>query len=363
MVRSGERTLPRWLTAERLGFAAGGLALVALAPITETWRYADVSDWSGFAAAGRHVGTAILLHPLQWRDSFVYTPGAAWLWLPFARLSLVAGFFLNAALMLLCAAACARTAARVYGTSPVRSIALVFAWAPVMNAAAIGQTSPLGLLLALTAMLGMQRGSVALTALPLGLLLYKPTYAVPLIAVVALHAKWRELAVIGLTGIGWYLLSVAATAGDWAFPIAWAEVIRSWNADDVARNLEKAISIPSLLMRAGVPAVWGIAAGAAVALAALPLLRRLPLVEAASAACLIGIAASPHAWGYDAVFVLPTLFFIDGTLQDPRRTAVLGAAYVLAALMTLTPVLQLDADAVVVLAGVVWWFSRYRSPG
>ena len=116
-------TLPAWLNAERLGFAALGLTLIALVPIVETWRYADVSDWSGFAAAGRHVGTTILLHPLQWRESFVYTPGAAWLWLPFARLSLVAGFFVNAALMLLCAAACAAVAARLYGATLARSAA------------------------------------------------------------------------------------------------------------------------------------------------------------------------------------------------------------------------------------------------
>lgn len=355
-------TLPAWLNAERLGFAALGLTLIALVPIVETWRYADVSDWSGFAAAGRHVGTTILLHPLQWRESFVYTPGAAWLWLPFARLSLVAGFFVNAALMLLCAAACAAVAARLYGATLARSAALVFAWAPMMNAAVIGQTSPFGLLLALTAMLGMQRGSVALTALPLGMLLYKPTYAVPLIAVVALHAKWRELGIIALSAVVWYLLSVAATAGDWAFPVAWAEVIRSWNAGDVSRNLDKAISIPSLLARCGVPFSFAVAVGGAIAVATVPLLRRLPLVEAASAACLIGIAVSPHAWGYDAVLALPTVFVVNRLLREPARTAVLGAAYLLAALLTLTPLLHFDAVAVVVLAGLVWWFSRYRDP-
>jgi hypothetical protein len=350
---------PGWLTSERKAFAAIGLAIFSLAPLVETWRYAAISDWSDFAAAGRHVGTFRLMHPVIWRESWVYTPGAAWLWWPFGFLSPTAGFFVNAVLMLLCAGACAAIASRVYGTSFARAAALVFAWAPTMNATAIGQTTPIGLLFCMLSLWGMRSGSLLLTAVPIGLLLYKPTYAAPLVALLAVRAKWRELGVVAAVAVVWYVLSVAAAAGDWAFVVSWADAIHRWNGTDMAINADKALSVPSLLLRLSVPYAVAVGAGAAIALASLPLLRRLPIVEAGSAACLIGIAASPHAWGYDAVLVLPTIFVVDAVLREPRRTWVLGTAYAVAALLTLTPVLHVDAVAADVLAALVWWFRRY----
>jgi hypothetical protein len=228
-----------------------------------------------------------------------------------------------------------------------------------MNATAIGQTTPIGLLFCMLSLWGMRSGSLLLTAVPIGLLLYKPTYAAPLVALLAVRAKWRELGVVAAVAVVWYVLSVAAAAGDWAFVVSWADAIHRWNGTDMAINADKALSVPSLLLRLSVPYAVAVGAGAAIALASLPLLRRLPIVEAGSAACLIGIAASPHAWGYDAVLVLPTIFVVDAVLREPRRTWVLGTAYAVAALLTLTPVLHVDAVAADVLAALVWWFRRY----
>jgi hypothetical protein len=352
---------PAWLTTERLYFAAIGLTALGLVPLAASWRFASASDWSVFAAAGRHAGGMLLLHPPTIGESYPYTPGSAWLWVPFAHLSLAAGMFANALLMLIAAVAAALVAARVFNRSAGMSLALVCAWTPTMNALVVGQNSPFGLALVMLSIWGLQRRDVLLTAVPLGVLLYKPTYALPLIALLALRGRVRELGVVVIAGAGWYLLSVAATGGDWIFPIAWAHSLHAWTILDFPQNAEKAISIPSLLMRAGVPFTVAIAAGALVALATIPMLRRLPIVEAACAACAAGLAVSPHAWAYDGVLLLPSVFVAVTELREPLRTRIIGGAYAIAALVTFMPLLHADAVAVLVLGTLAGWFARSRS--
>ncbi len=353
--------LPAWINEERIRFGAFFLAVFSLAPLAVTWRYVNLSDWSVFAAAGHHAGSATLLHPLHLSESFPYTPGAAWAFVPFNALSLAGGLFVNAAIMLGCAAAAAAVATHVYRVSLPHAAALVFAWAPTMNAAVIGQNSPLGLLLALLTLLGLERGSVALTGVSLGILLYKPTYALPLIAVLVLRARWRELAIVAAIGLAWYALSAWASGGDWLFGVAWSRSLHDWTVVDFPQNQEKAVSIPSLLMRAHLPFVPAMLVATLTAVAFIPLLRRAPIVVAGSAACVIGLAVSPHAWGYDGVLILPTIFVIVERLRGTVRAAVVAGAYVLAALLTLLPVLHFDSVALVVLGALAWWAFADRS--
>jgi hypothetical protein len=315
-------------------------------------------DWRVFVAAGSLAGTPALLDPPEAWQAFFYLPGAAWVLVPFARLPLALSFALNAAFMLTCAAAAGVVAARTYALPRTTAVATFALWSPVVYAAAIiGQNAPFGLLLAQLAIAGMARNSVALTAIPIGLLLYKPTFALPLIAVLLVRARRRELLVVGALAAGWYGCSVAATGGDWGWPAAWMHLVGRFAAGDFAVNAPFAVSLPALLIRAGagVPIVAGVAA--VVALAAATVLRRVSAAEAGSAACLIGLALSPHAWAYDAVLALPMIGFTAAALDEPARTRLLLALALTAPLFFASRQLGFDPLALIVVGGTFAWLA------
>ncbi len=345
---------------DRLILWAGALFVVGLVPIVLTWNVAT-GDLSILEAAGRAVGTPALLHPDPVYNAFEYMPGAAWLCVPLAHLAHPVAFWCNAVVMLGCAIAAALLAARIYGGTPTAAIALTLAWAPLTNAIVLGQNAPLGLLLALTTILGLARGSALMTAIPLGLLMYKPTFALPLLAVVVLFGRWRALGIVALIGAGWYGASIAATGGNVRWPVAWLAMTAAYAAPDFAHNAEKAVSIPGLLHRVGI--AWGPIAIviAACAAAAIVPLRRANMREAASAACAIGLAISPHAWGYDATLLLPLIFVAATSLREPVRTPIVVAAYLSALLVNYTSALHFDVVAIWVIGGsLAWIVAGYR---
>jgi hypothetical protein len=313
-------------------------------------------DWRVFASAGALAGTHALIAPPDAWQIFVYLPGAAYAFVPFARLPLAVSFVLDGALMLACAAVAGTVAARLYGQARGVGIGLYVLWPPVVYAAAIiGQNSPLGLLLAQLTIAGIARRSLALTAVPLGLLLYKPTYALPLIAVLLLRARLRELGAVAAIGVAWYAASAAAAGGDWRWPSEWAALIARYAPGDLSVNAAFVVSLPALLVRAGagVPVIVAVVVFAATAVALA--VRRAGALEAASAACLAGVALSPHALAYDAALALPMVAFTAAPLEEPARTRFLLALFMLAPLFFVSPLLRFDPLAIVVIGGTAAW--------
>ncbi len=313
-------------------------------------------DWRVFAAAGSLAGTHALIAPPEAWEIFVYLPGAAWAFVPFAKLPLALSFCMDAVLMLACAAAAGVVAARTYGLSRAVCGWLYVLWPPVVYAAAIiGQNAPFGLLLAQLTIAGIARRSLALTAVPLGLLLYKPTYALPLIGVLLLRARLRELGIVAAVGAGWYVASVAATGGDWGWPAEWARLIARYAPGDLSVNAVFVVSVPGLLARAGagMPVLAAVVAAAAVAVALA--VRRAGAVEAASAVCLAGLALSPHALAYDAALALPMIAFTASRLTEPDRTRLLLVLFAVAPLFFISPLLRFDPLALVVIGGTCAW--------
>ena len=351
----------------RAFLSAWSVCVAAAIAACSVWSIAHgAGDWRVFVAAGSLAGTPALLDPPEAWQSFFYLPGTAYVLAPFARLPLALSFAINGGFMLACAAAAGMVAARTYALPRTTAVAAFALWSPVVYAAAIiGQNAPLGLLLAQLSIAGMTTRSVALTAIPIGLLLYKPTYALPLIAVLVLRARLRETAVVGAFAALWYALSVAATGGDWGWPSAWAHLLARFAAGDFAVNAPFAISVPALLLRAG--SGLGLAAGVAVVvtLAAATVLRRVRAVEAGSAACLVGLALSPHAWAYDAVLALPMIGYTAAALDEPNRTRFLLALALAAPLFFVSRPLGFDPLALIVVGGTVAWlairFNDFRS--
>jgi hypothetical protein len=173
------------------------------------------------------------------------------------------------------------------------------------------------------------------------------------------------VAVAALVAVLWYLAGVAAGAGDWAWPSTWLGAIRGYLDADFAGNADKAVSLPGLVARLPVPTWVPILAAALVVTAALPRLIRAPIVEAAIGACLVGVAVSPHAWGYDAVMVVPALVWLlagGGPWSTRTRTALLVAAYALGPLWLVSRQTVVSGIALVVLGSVALWIVRSRTP-
>jgi len=354
------RPIPLRLGSGRFRLYATGFALLGGVQILHAGQFA-FWDWGTFARAAADAGTADLLRPKSVQDAFTYLPGAAWLLAPLRHASYALGFGINAGLMLAAAVAAAFVANRIFAFSRWFCVAMILGWVPTTYALVIGQNSPLGLLLVLLSLLGFTRGAPLLTALPLALLLYKPTFAIPLIGLLVLRRRGRELLIVALGGASWYLLSVAATGGDWAWPRTLAGLEHAFFALDFAHNRAKAIGITTLLIRAGAPSVLVASIAMLLVAASVPLLARVPGPEAYAAACLLGLVVSPHAWTYDAVLVLPMIFVTVTSVREPDRTWLVSVAYTVAATTIFAQEIGFAPLAIVVIGALAGWlFARYK---
>jgi hypothetical protein len=350
-----------------LGLFAMGVVIIIGAPLNH-WH-----DWGALWAAGATAGGPDLVDAgrhVAWQTAhgvsaafFAYPPGAAWLFWPFARLPVDVSFWIQAILMVACIAAAGAVAARVYGLTPGLAVLAALAWAPSTASVVTGQNAPFALLLAMVAIWALATDRPWLAGLAVAVLWYKPTLALGFVALFVVRGRWRELAVALAGGGVAFLLSVAAAGGDWGWLGTWLDGARTWLPADAAKNADKAISLPGLLGRLPVPWFVPAAGGAALAVAAIPGLRRAGMVEAASAACLIGLAAGPRAWGYEAALAFPFFCWVlAGGVGEPWRTRVVVTAYLLGLLWVFSFATQISSVAVIVLAAAAWWIWRWR-PG
>lgn len=331
-------------------------------------------DWGAIWSAGATAGGPDLVDAgrhVAWQAAhgvsqafWAYPPAAAWLFWPLAQLPVGPAFWIQAALMLGCIAAAGWLAARVYGLTPQLAVLAAFAWAPATASIVIGQNAPFALLLAMVAIWGLATDRPWVAGLAVALLWYKPTLAIGFVALFVIRGRWRELAVAVAGGGVAFLLSVAAAGGDWNWLSVWLSGAGQWLPADAAGNADKAISLPGLLARLPLPGFVAVLGGAAVAVAALPGLRRAGIVEAASAACLIGLVAGPRAWGYEAALAFPFVCWVlAGGVREPWRTRAIVSAYLLSLLWMFSWVTQISAVALVVLAAAAWWCWRWRPWG
>jgi hypothetical protein len=343
-----------------LGLALGLSILEAVGVIANNAAHGGPLDWRVFVHAGARAGTSGLLHPRAPGDVFAYLPAYAWFLVPFAHLPEAIGFWFDVVVMTGFAAATALLAARIFGFERTLSLAVTFAWTPVLNAIAVGQNATLGLFCSTLVIAGLVRNDVVLTALPAGFLLYKPTYALPLIAAIVVLGRRRALGLVAVCAGVWYVASVAATGGNWAWPADWAATVLHYSSSDFAFNAVKATSIPALLLRADAPLWVAAVVVVVVTLAVLWKLGRSGPLEAGSAACIAGVALSPHAWPYDAALALPMIDFALLRTPAPWPTIVVCAVAICGPLLLLSPLAGFNPQAIVVVGGTLAWLIARR---
>jgi hypothetical protein len=331
-------------------------------------------DFPQFWYAGRLVGSPDLLDPARqgaWEVAhgftpweFLYPPGTAWLYLPLRALPIDVAFWVHAAVIGLIAVAAGVVGGLVFDLDRRVALVATLAWTPTLAAAASGQNAPLAMLFALIAIYGLRNDRQVLAGLAVGAMLYKPTLALPMFALLLLRRQWTALVVAMAVAVGWYLLGVAGSAGDWMWPQDWLRVTAPFFAADTSQNVNKTVALPGLLMGHGVPSLIGYGAAVAVALAALPRLLRSPIAEAGAGACLIGIVVSPHSLQYEAVMMLPLLLWAAGGtgsgIAEPWRTRLLVAAYLAAQLYVLTPFAGISVFVVMTLGATAIWITGWH---
>ena len=362
------RLAPRRFWLWMVGLSAMSAVLVIGGPFN---RFVDFPQ---FWYAGQLVGSPDLLDPARQRAwevahgfsafDFLYPPGTAWLYAPLRGLPLAAAFWVHAAAIALIGVAAGFVGARAFDLDSRVAIVATLAWTPTLAAAACGQNAPLAMLLALVAIDGLRRDRGVVAGLAVGAMLYKPTLALPMFALLILRRQWRALFVAMTVAAGWYLLGVAGSAGDWMWPRDWLNFTAPFFAADTSQNVNKTVALPGLLMGHGVPQIVAYTAAAAVVVAALPRLLRSPIAEAGAAACLIGIVVSPHSLQYEAVMVLPLLLWAAGGtgsgIAEPWRTRLLVAAYLVAQLYILTPFAGVSVFAAITFGATAIWITGWQ---
>ncbi|HEU4647642.1 MAG TPA: glycosyltransferase 87 family protein, partial [Gemmatimonadales bacterium] len=168
----------------------------------------------------------------------------------------------------------------------------------------------------------------------LGLLLFKPQYALPMLALLLIRGEWTVGLVTAAVG-GVEYLAGAAVAG-WSWPTRLADAIRFFAAEERVANGPTLISLPEWFdFNLGAGSVGLIAAALLCVAVAVAWWRtraeRRFAAPWALAVCAI-LLASLHTQHYDvAVLLLPALLLLDDRLRSGRPVTPAGRLALLAA--------------------------------
>jgi len=312
-------------------------------------------DWKIFWNAAHYVGTPELLS----RARFAYTPGVAWaLWL-IGGFSRTASYFIYSAFMLCCAFLASFLASRVYRLPVLVTSAMLVAWFPLTIAVCLGQNTPFGLLLVMLAIYAFVRRDETLLGLAVGLSFYKPTVGIPLFVLLVVFQQRKATCIVAVTLVIWYALSAAAVH-DALWPRPYIHMLSSLYNYDRAVDGDYAIGIPGILIHVGLSPIEGWVLAIVSLVSCAMLLTRTSRIEAATMLPAIALATAPHAYGYDALLMLPVLWLLV-TSATPKRIAVAVAAFIVAPMYVFSRVIHFDPLALPVIGfTAAWVVNRLR---
>lgn len=315
------------------------------------------------------------LHPDAGALYFAYPPPVAAAYALLAQLTYVPAYIAQTLLMLAAlAGAFLLIRPMLPGARPPAPVlsALALTFVPVYMAVTLGQNSAVVVLLIAASWRFARDGRDALAGLALGLLLFKPQYAVPLVGLHLVRRRWRLVGTSGLVAGAWWVAGAAMLGASWT--TEWLGQVADFNALDAEINGANAVSWLGIAEHVfGVGSTSALLLGGALAcLTAIWLVvvwrragdERLGLPMAAAAVGILLI--SPHAMFYDATLLLVTLAGLAAAGRTPsgRLLAlgwVLGALHPLKEVVGFTPVSLVVLGAFVVVVHT-WWRSRSDAP-
>jgi len=298
--------------------------------------------------------------------AFAYPPHVALLYAPLSLLPYKWSYALHTVLM---AAALALSAwliaplLPVLGRYPFAMFVALLVFYPLFRSTFGGQNTGLTLLLLAIAWRAAAEDRPTLLGLALSLLLFKPQFAIPVIALLGPRARRRFWLTLG-AGAG-IVYALCVSVGGWDWLGWWLDAAGRFHAMDQGVNSANSIGFLGVLEALlGVGHTGAVAFGLALSVAVCALLAviwwfvRVP-VDIGMAAIFTALPlVQPHAMYYDGGLALLSLFILySRRLVTPALVVVLfAAAYVtpLSAVTGVSPMfVVLVATLILVLHGVV----------
>ena len=320
------------------------------------WR--SIYDWGALRTA-----QADLLpdHPGGWL-TFPYPPFVAAAYVPLTLLPFKTAYILHSAMM----AACCLGALALLRPCLPRLSGCFPAWAaasltfyPMFRAIIGGQNTALSLLCAAAAVAAIGRGRDVTAGIWLGIWLFKPQLALPVIAVVALGGHPKVVVGAAISFTAWYLLGAAVSTPSW--PIWWwREGIMPYVGPILVVDGGNGTSLREVTSALGLSMVGWVA----IVVAVLTVLRVVwrsnvtpPILLGLATALAILIA--PHALFYDVGIVLIGFSAMCDLLGRSILPVFIGI-WVFAAAEPLRAYLPLPPSTVVVIASLVFMVLANR---
>lgn len=239
-------------------------------------------------------------------------------------------------------------------------VALVVGYSPMLLTITGGQNTPLTFGLLALAWVGVTGRTWWLSGLAVGLLTYKPQYAVVAGLWLLATREWRALGLAGVLGLLHALLGAAVCGWDW--PVAFLRAARAYGLAEAAEaqpNHFSWVRAAQWALPAPLGAIVGWVGGALVVARSGWIAARAPGSRVGLAALFTaGLLASPHLQYYDAgVLVIPVM---AGLAHRPPGTAtrlLIGAAWLAWPAWKLAPELGFQ-PLTAILVALWWWLDR-----
>jgi hypothetical protein len=281
---------------------------------------------------------------------FGYPPHVAVLSAPLAALPFRVSWVITTALMVagaLGALALLRPVLRILQTAWWPCAALSLTFVPLFVGVGLGQNTAVSLLLIAAAWRLLHDDRDAAAGAALGLLLFKPQLAIPLLVFVAAGGRWKAIGSAALVGAATWVVNAAILGVGWVG--AWLDGLSAFADIDRASNAANTVSLLGVAdtLGNGATAAKGVAVLFDLALlVAVGLLwhrrSRADLTGAMAVAVPAAVLLAPHALYYDAgLIVLTGLVVLNRAPRSlPLVLAVwiLGLAQVGASTLGITPV-------------------------
>ncbi|HEY2153621.1 MAG TPA: glycosyltransferase family 87 protein [Vicinamibacterales bacterium] len=285
---------------------------------------------------------------------FAYPPYVAVAYVPFTWLNFKTAYVVHTLLMVTCvllALALLRPLLLSLRREFAACAAAALTFYPLFRSIVGGQNTALSLLCAAGAAAMLSRKRDVAAGLWIGLWMFKPQYAIPVGALIAVCGRPRIVVGAVIVSAAWFL--VGASVAGWSWPLWW------WHAGvlpvaalDAIIERATGVSFPQVAAAAGVPLLgWlGVAATSVFAIVTAWRSRREPLVTVAigAAACVL---TAPHALYYDAGLAV-LAFAVAADAAGRRALPVLIASWCVAALQPVR-FFPLPADMLVLAVSIL----------
>ena len=266
-------------------------------------------DFNEFYSAGKLVGTGRLydwsaLRPIELEHTlqtvpFGRIPAFAVAFLPFS----VMPYTLARILWLILGFAALAAVVALWPLSRWERLAAAMCWSvPSAMCLAFGQDSVLFLFFVALGLAFLRKGHDFCAVVALSACAAKPHLALLLPVLLAARGKWKSIQGGMVGGAVMLLVSFAVEGVDWP-----ARLLALSRAPEFNPAPDRMPTLAGLLAIIGGSLPVQIAVSITVVAACWVLSRRLPLAPAMALALAGGLLISPHAYGYDALLLLPAL--------------------------------------------------------